>query len=109
MPRFARILVPLCMVGALAGCYGGYYDDGGYYGSSYGYPSYGYSSYSYPSYSYGYAPSYSVGFSYYGGGYDGGNRWNRGWRHSDWDGGWHNGGHRWQWTGNNGGWSHSHQ
>ncbi len=93
MRNFARVLVPLCMLAALAGCYGGGYDEGGYYGS---YPaSYGYYGYS------GYAPSYSVGFSYY----DGGGGWNR--HGGNW-GGWHDGGHRY-WMGNNGGWSHGHR
>ncbi len=92
MRGFARYLLPLCLVTALGGCAGGYYNDG-----SGGYASSGY----YGDYSY--APSYGLGFTYYGDG--GGDHWHHWAPRNDWHWQGNGGGHnQWQWHSADNGW-----
>ena len=94
MHGFARFLLPLCLVTALGGCAGGYYNEG--YG---GYASRGYYG------DYAYAPSYGLGFTYYGDGGDGGDHWHHWAPRNNWN--WHgDGGGRdqWRWHSASNGW-----
>ena len=87
MRGLAKYLSVLALSAGLAGCYGGGYgySDAGYYGD------------------YSYAPSYGVGFTYYGCDYYG-----RGYHHwapnNDWH--WHNNnsGSHWHWYNAGNGW-----
>jgi hypothetical protein len=92
MRGLARYLLPLCLVTALGGCAGGYYNEG----------SSGYASGAYYG-DYSYAPSYGLGFTYYGDG--GGDHWHHWAPRNDWNwrgnGGSHN---HWQWHSASNGW-----
>lgn len=94
MRGFVKYLLPLCLVTVLGGCADGYYNGG-----SYGYASNGY----YGDYSY--APSYGLGFSYYGD--DSGNdHWRHGAPGNNWGsrGNSNNGHDQWRWHSANNGW-----
>src|SRR5476651_2714571 len=93
-------LLPIVMLGGLAGCYGGGYGSGGYGGGGYsGSGGQAYNDYYAPGYSY--ERNYTLAFSYNDGGGNYHNDWNHGGH--DGNGSWQHGDNNWQRDHNHGG------